>query len=137
MIDYEYRAGRVATAPELRYTPSGKAVVNLTLIQSNRVLDRDSGEWKEAARSVIDVVLWDKPRRDQDPIPWTTWANTHVKVGDLVVVHGRMNQRRWQTNNGENRYKTEFVADSVFTALSNLERDSGGAAGAGESEPPF
>ena len=135
MIDYEYRAGRLVSGPELRYTAGGTPVVNLTLIQSNRYLDRDSGEWKEAARAVIDVSLWDKERRDKDPVPWTKWANTHLKVGDLVVVHGRMNQRRWQTRDGENRYKTEFIADKVFTALSNLESDSGG--GAVNGEPPF
>ena len=137
MIDYEYRAGRVAVGPELRYTPGGTPVVNMTLIQSTRYFDRDSNEWKESARSVVDVVLWDKQRRDQDPVPWTKWTNDHLKVGDLVVVHGRLTQRRWQTNNGDNRYKTEFVADSVFTALSNLEPDSGGGVGAGEPEPPF
>ena len=110
-------------------------MVNTTLIQSSRYFDRDANEWKESARSVVDVVLSDKQRRDQDPVPWTKWASTHLKVGDHVVVHGRLTQRRWQTNNGENRYKTEFVADSVFTALSNLEPDSGG--GAVDGQPPF
>lgn len=120
MIDYEYRAGHLAADPELRYTPSGVPVVNFTLIQSSKYYDQQQATWVTSARSVVDVVLWDKKFDNGDVIPWTAWATEVLAKGMNVVVRGRLVQRSWQNKQGENRYKTEFNAESVFVNLESV-----------------
>lgn len=144
MIDYEYRAGHLAADPELRYTPSGTPVVSFTLIQSSKYYDQQQATWVTSARSVVDVVLWDKKFDNGDVIPWTSWAQEVLSKGSHVVVHGRLLQRSWQNQQGENRYKTELRAESVFVSLAEVATSDappnagmGGGADSTPGAPPF
>ncbi|HAT1490412.1 TPA: single-stranded DNA-binding protein [Corynebacterium striatum] len=144
MIDYEYRSGHLAADPELRYTPSGTPVVNFTLIQSSKYYDQQQATWVTSARSVVDVVLWDKKFDNGDVIPWTAWATEVLRKGSHVVVHGRLLQRSWQNQQGENRYKTELRAESVFASLAEVATSDappnagmGGGAASAPGAPPF
>lgn len=61
-----------------------------------------------------------------------------------MVVHGRLVQRSWQNQQGENRYKTEFRAESVFASLAEVATSDappnagmGGGAASAPGAPPF
>jgi len=92
--------GRLARDPELRYTPSGKAVAGFT-IAVNRRFANQQGE-REA--DFIDIVVWGKLAE--------TVAN-HLQKGRLVGLDGRLQIRSYQTQDGQKRRVAEVVADNV------------------------
>lgn len=93
--------GNLTRTPELRYLTNGTAVCNLG-VAVNRRFQKNS-EWVEEV-SFFDVVCW---RDLADNVAES------VDKGDRVIVTGRLEQRRWENSEGENRSKVEIVADSV------------------------
>jgi len=94
--------GNLTRDPELRYTPSGMAVVTLRLAVNHRFKDR-SGELKQDA-CFINVVVWDKQAET---------SNQYLKKGSSVLIEGRLQSRSWQDNEGKNRSVVEVRADRV------------------------
>lgn len=139
MIDFEYRSGRLAAEPVLRYTPSGAPVCNFTLLQSSTYSDRAGQEHKNM--SAVDVEIWSQKYGDSE-IPWAIWAANLLK-GQHVVVHGQYIQHKWQTKQGENRYRMVFSARSVFLSLYAIEQvdtlptPEHSTRGSVTDEPPF
>jgi len=117
--------GNVTRDPELRFTPSGAAVCNFGVAWNNRRKDQ-RGETVEEV-SFFDVTCWSSLAENT--------AETLTK-GMRVVVYGRLEQRSWETNEGDKRSKVELVADDVAPSLRwatadvarNDKTDSGGAA---------
>ena len=93
--------GNLTRTPELRYLTNGTAVCNLGVAINRRY--QKNGEWVEEV-SFFDVVCW---RDLADNVAES------VDKGDRVIVTGRLEQRRWENSEGENRSKVEIVADSV------------------------
>lgn len=110
-------AGNLVRDPELRYIPSGTAVASFTIAVNHRY--RQEGELKEEV-SYIDVVAFGKMGE--------TSAN-YLKKGRPVLVDGRIQQRRWETQEGEKRSKVEVVAYNV--QFLGPRREEGG-----ETAPP-
>ena len=110
-------AGNLVRDPELRYIPSGTAVASFTIAVNHRY--RQDGELKEEV-SYIDVVAFGKMGE--------TSAN-YLKKGRSVLVDGRIQQRRWETQEGEKRSKVEVVAYNVQFLGPRRE-------GGGETAPP-
>jgi single-strand DNA-binding protein len=104
MVDFNrvILAGRLVRDPEMRYTPSGTAVASFSLAV-NRRSRQEGGELKEEV-SFIDVVAFGKVGE--------TSAN-YLKKGRAVLLEGRIQQRRWETKEGEKRSKVEVVANLV------------------------
>ncbi len=100
MLNRIVLVGRLARDPELRYTPSGKAVAGFT-IAVNRRFANQQGE-REA--DFIDIVVWGKLAE--------TCAN-HLQKGRLVGVEGRLQIRSYETQEGQKRRVAEVVADNV------------------------
>lgn len=97
--------GNVTRDPELRYTAGGRGVASFGLA-CNRRFQRN-GEWEEQT-SFFDVVAWG-----------TLGENCAASLtkGTRVVVYGRLEQRSWETQEGDKRTKTEVVADEIGPSL--------------------
>ena len=119
--------GNVTRDPELRFTPSGAAVATFGLAWNQRSQNA-RGETEEKV-SFFDVTCW---RQLAENI-----AESLTK-GTRVVVYGRLEQRSWETDQGDKRSKVEIIADEVGPSLrwatadiTKNERREGGDAPAG------
>jgi len=97
--------GNVTREPELRYTQGGQAVTKFGLAVNRRW--QQAGEWKEQV-SFFDVVCWGQLGEN---------AATSLGKGTRVVVTGRLEQRSYETAQGEKRSSVEVVADEVGPSL--------------------
>ncbi|MCC7078308.1 MAG: single-stranded DNA-binding protein [Acidimicrobiia bacterium] len=99
--------GNLTDEPDLRFTPAGQAMCRFSIAHNRRWQDRSTGEWKEDA-SFFNVVTW----RD---IAENVSASLHK--GDRVIVTGRLQQRSWETQQGEKRSTVEITADEIGPSL--------------------
>lgn len=99
--------GNATRDPELRFTPSGAQLATFGVAVNRRWMNRQTNEWEEET-SFFDVVCW----RDLAENVTET-----VTKGTRVVVTGRLEQRSWETDDGERRSKVEIVADDVAPSL--------------------
>ena len=118
--------GNVTRDPELRFTPSGQAVANFGVAVNRRWQNRQTQEWEEAV-SFFDVTCWGQLAEN---------VAESIQKGTRVVVDGRLDQRSWETEQGDKRSKVEIVADEVAPSLrwatasiTKNERREGGDAG--------
>jgi single-strand DNA-binding protein len=99
--------GNATRDPELRFTPSGQAVASFGLAVNRRWQNRQTNEWEEAT-SFFDVTCWAQMAEN---------VAESVQKGARIVVTGRLDQRSWETDNGEKRSKVEIVADEIAPSL--------------------
>jgi single-strand DNA-binding protein len=99
--------GNITRDPELRFTPSGQATATFGVAVNRSWQDRQSQEWKEQT-SFFDVVCWRELAEN---------AAQSLTRGTRVVVTGRLEQRSWETQDGDKRSKVEIVADDVAPSL--------------------
>jgi single-strand DNA-binding protein len=99
--------GNVTRDPELRFTPSGQATVTFGLAVNRRWQNKQNQEWEEAT-SYFDVVCW---REMAENVAET------LQRGARAIVTGRLEQRSWETQEGDKRSKIEIVADEVGPSL--------------------
>ncbi|WP_280153245.1 single-stranded DNA-binding protein [Piscinibacter sp. XHJ-5] len=95
--------GNLGRDPEVRYTPSGSAVCNLRIATTRNWKNRDSGE-KQEETEWHSVVLYDRQAEV---------AGEYLKKGRPVYIEGRLKTRKWQDKDGNDRYTTEIVAESM------------------------
>ena len=115
--------GNATRDPELRFTPSGTPICNFG-VAWNRRYERNGEQVEEV--SFFDVTCWSSLAENV--------AETVTK-GTRVLVSGRLDQRSWETPDGERRSKVEIVADDVAPSLRwasavvnrNEFREGGGA----------
>jgi single-strand DNA-binding protein len=123
--------GNATREPELRFTASGQAVATFGVAVNRRWQNRNN-EWEEST-SFFDVTCWAQLAEN---------VAESVPKGGRVVVTGRLDQRSWETQEGDKRSKVEIVADDVAPSLrwataqitKNERReggDGGGFAGGG------
>jgi single-strand DNA-binding protein len=98
--------GNLTREPELRYTPSGAAVVKFGLAV-NRSYNNRSGE-KVEQTDFFDVTAWRELGEN---------IAESLSVGTRVIVTGRLQQDRWENEGGEKRSKLFIVADEVGPSL--------------------
>ncbi|MHB8262494.1 MAG: single-stranded DNA-binding protein [Acidimicrobiales bacterium] len=99
--------GNLTRDPEVRYTRDGQAAVNFGLAVTRRWRSRTSDEWEEST-SFFDIVCW---RELAENIALS------LTKGMRVIVTGRMEQRTWENDEGERRYKVEVIAEEVGPSL--------------------
>jgi len=126
--------GNCTRDPELRFTSSGQAVATFGLAVNRRWQNRQTNEWEEQV-SFFDVTCWQQMAEN---------VAESVTKGTRVIVNGRLDQRSWETQDGDKRTKVEIVADEVAPSLryataqiQRNERREGfeGGAGGGTSRP--
>jgi len=128
--------GNVTRDPELRYTPSGAAVTNFS-IAWNRRYERNGQQVEEV--SYFDIVCWGSLADN---------VAASIGKGTRVMVIGRLDQRSWETPQGDKRSKIEITADDVAPSLrwasvevtrnprdDNFGGGGGGNYGGGNSAP--
>lgn len=121
--------GNVTRDPELRFTPSGQAVANFGVAVNRRWQNRQTQEWEEQV-SFLDVACWAQLAEN---------VSETLAKGTRVTVTGRLDQRSWETPDGDKRSKIEIVADDVAVSLrwatadvtKNERRGDGGGPGGG------
>ncbi|MBU0751390.1 MAG: single-stranded DNA-binding protein [Gammaproteobacteria bacterium] len=95
--------GNLGKDPEVRYMPSGEAVTNITVATTDTWKDKNSGEKKEATEWHR-VVFFRK---------LAEIAGQYLKKGSQVYIEGSLKTRKWQGQDGQDRYTTEIVADQM------------------------
>ncbi len=94
--------GNLTRDPELRYTPSGTAVVNLGLAVNRRTKDK-TGEFREEV-CFIKVVVWGRQAET---------SNQYLSKGRPVFIEGRLQSRSWEAADGQKRSVVEVCAERV------------------------
>ena len=97
--------GNLTRDPELRFTQGGRAVCTLGLAVSRRY--QVNNEWQEQT-SFFNVVAWGQLGEN---------AASSLTKGTRVLVTGRLEQRSYETQNGEKRNAVEIVADEIGPSL--------------------
>ena len=100
-------SGNVTRDPELRFTPSGQGVCSFSVAVNRSWQNRQTQEWEEQT-SFFDVKAWAQLGQN---------ISDTLSKGSRVVVSGRLEQRSWETEQGERRYAFEIVADDVAVSL--------------------
>ena len=118
--------GNLGRNPEVRYSPNGQAVANVTLATSESWKDKTSGE-KQEKTEWHRVVFFGK---------LAEIAGQYLKKGSKIYVEGQLQTRKWQDQSGNDRYTTEIVANEM-----QMLGGRGGNAGMGtpaaqHSSPP-
>ncbi len=99
MLNKAILMGRLTRDPELRYTQNNTPVVSFSL-----AVDRGFSKGQDRQTDFIDIVAWN--RTAEFVSQWFT-------KGMMAIVVGRIQSRRWQDKNGNNRTSIEVVADEV------------------------
>lgn len=100
--------GNLTADPELRYTASGAPVANFTVASTPRTFDRNSGQWKDGETLFMRCSVW---RDVAENI-----ADSLTK-GTRVIVQGRLQQRSYETRDGQQRTTVELAVDEVGPSL--------------------
>ena len=99
--------GNATREPELRFTPAGQPVASFGVAVNRRWQNKQTQEWEEST-SFIDVTCWADLAQN---------IAESVTRGSRVTVTGRLDQRSWETQEGDKRSKIEIVADDVAMSL--------------------
>lgn len=95
--------GNCCADPEVRYMPNGNAVTNITIACNETWKDRQTGQQQERAE-FIRVVLFNRLGEI---------AGEYLKKGAKVYIEGALRTRKWQAQDGTDRYTTEIVASEM------------------------
>lgn len=109
--------GNLGADPETRYMPSGSAVTNIRVATSESWRDKQSGEQQERTEWHR-VAFFGR---------LAEIAAEYLRKGSQVYVEGKLRTRKWQDNQGNDRYSTEIIGDEMQML--------GGRAGAGAPAP--
>lgn len=122
--------GNLGRDPEVRYTASGQAVASFSLATSEKFKGK-TGEWEERTEW-HNITLWGK---------LAEIAGEYLSKGKTIYIEGRLQTRKWQDKNGNDRYTTDIVGDRMQMLSPKGERRSDTASepasGGGFEEPPF
>ena len=125
--------GNLTRDPELRFTQSGRGVASFGLAVNRRY--QMNGEWQEET-SFFNVVAWGDLGEN---------ASASLNKGSRIVVTGRLQQREYETREGEKRTVVEVIADDLGPSLrwaqaevNKISRDAadGGSSGGGGTRAP-
>ena len=100
-------SGNITREPEMRYTPSGVSKVTFGVAVNRSWRNQNTNEWEEAT-SFFNVVAWRQLAEN---------VSASLGKGSRVVVSGRLEQRSWETEQGEKRSIVEIVADDIAPSL--------------------
>ncbi len=116
--------GTLGKDPEVRYTADNRAVTSFSLATNESWKDRNSGEWQQRAEW-HNVVIFGR---------LAEVAGEHLKKGAKTYVEGKLRTRKWQGQDGQDRYTTEVVVD-MGGVLQLLDRGAGGSVSYNSAPP--
>ena len=122
-------AGNLTRDPELRFTNTGKPTCSFGLAVNRRY--RVDNDWQEHT-SFFNVVAWGSLAEN---------ATASLAKGNRVIVTGRLEQRSWDTEDGDKRTAVEVVADDIGPSLrwatTQIERITRDTTEAASAEEPY
>ena len=110
--------GNLTRDPELRYTSGGTPLCKLGLAVNRRY--RQNDEWKEEV-CFVDITVWGKQAEN---------CNEYLSKGGAIFVEGRLQQNRWESEDGKKHSRMEVVAENVKF----LSRSGGSSQAASQHE---
>ena len=118
--------GNLGNDPDVRTMPNGDAVTKISVATSESWNDKNTGERREVT-GWHSIVFY---RRQAEV------AGEYLRKGSKVYVEGRLKTRKWQDQNGQDRYTTEIQGDVLQMLDSRSDRQSGGYAPAAQPTYP-
>lgn len=124
--------GNLGQDPEVRFLPSGNPVANLRLATTDTWMDKQSGQRQERTEWHT-LVMFNK---------LAEIGQQYLKKGSKIYVEGRLQTRKWQGQDGQDRYSTEIVVNDMQMLDSRGGGDMppsgnpGGGYQGGQSQPP-
>ena len=115
--------GNLGRDPEVRYTPNGNAVCNVSVATTRQWKNKESGD-KQEETEWHRVVFYDR---------LAEIAGEYLKKGRSVYVEGRLKTRKWTDKEGKEQYTTEVIATEM-QMLGGREGMGGGGGGAPSDE---
>ncbi|MEN9722214.1 MAG: single-stranded DNA-binding protein [Pseudomonadota bacterium] len=112
--------GRLGQNPEVRHTPSGSSVANFSVATNEAWTDK-SGQ-KQERTEWHRVVVWGK---------LADLCGQYLAKGRQIFVEGKLQTRQWQDKDGQTKYTTEVLAQTVQFLGGNAQAGMGAGAGAG------
>lgn len=116
--------GNLGKAPEIRATQDGREIANLTIATSDSWTDKNSGEKRERTE-------WHRVAIFNPGL--VTLAKKYLHKGSKVYIEGQLQTRKWQDNNGQDRYTTEVVLQGYNGVLTFLDNKGGGEGAASQA----
>jgi len=117
--------GNLGADPEIRRTQDGRPIANLRLATTDSWRDRTTGERKERTEWHRVVVFSEGLCKV---------VEQYLKKGARIYVEGSLQTKKWQDQQGQDRYTTEIVLQNFNSALVMLDRVGGGSGGFGPDE---
>ena len=119
MLNKVQLIGNLGADPEVKYTSNGTAVARISLATSERWKDQERTEWHRVVffKRVAEVV------------------GEHLSKGSRVYIEGRLQTRKWQDQDGQDRYIPEVVA-SIFMMLGGGSGSGGSGSGQRAQQQP-
>jgi len=114
--------GNLGADPEIRRTQDGRPIVNLRLATSESWRDKTTGERRERTEWHR-VVIFNEALAKV--------AEQYLKKGSKIYVEGQLQTRKWQDQQGQDRYSTEVVLQGFSSQLTMLDRVGGGGGSTG------
>jgi single-strand DNA-binding protein len=99
--------GHMCADPELKFTPSGKAVANFTVASTPRSFDKAANEWRDGEALFLRCSLWGQAGEN---------AAESLAKGQRVIVQGRLQQRSYEKD-GQTRTVVELQVDEIGPSL--------------------
>ena len=118
--------GRLGNDPEIRTMPNGEAVANISVATSETWTDKNTGERRETTEWHR-IVFY---RRQAEVV------GEYLRKGSQVYVEGRLRTRKWQDQNGQDRYTTEIQGDVMQMLDSRNAGNQGGDYGYAPQSAP-
>lgn len=115
--------GNLGQDPEVRYTPNGNAVTNVTLATSTTWRDKQTGELQERTEWHR-IAFFNR---------LAEIVGEYLRKGSKVYIEGSLRTRKWQDKNGADRYTTEIIANEMHM----LDSRSGGGYGNQEGSSSY
>lgn len=115
--------GNLGRDPEVRYSPSGAAIANVTIATTEGWKDKQTGEMQERTEWHR-IVFFSR---------LAEIAGEYLRKGSQIYVEGRLQTRKWQDKDGQDRYTTEIVANE----MQMLGGRGGGSSQASDSSAQF
>ena len=127
--------GNLGADPEIRQTKDGRPIANLSIATGESWKDKNTGERREKTEWHRVVIFSEGLAKI---------AEQYLRKGSKVYIEGQLQTRKWQDQNGQDKYTTEVVLQGYSSNLTMLDSRQGGgdfagnvsSGGGGESLPP-
>jgi len=125
--------GNLTAAPELRFTQNGLAFASFTVASTPRFFDKQSNEWKDGEATFLRCSVW---REFAENVAGS------LDKGSRVLVQGMLQQRSYETSEGEKRSSLELKVEAIgpdlrYVTAQITKASSGGRAASAPAEEPW